>query len=48
MEYEKANKAAVVAINNAGGKGKHLPIKATELIAAPKKIAVTAPMLCAR
>ena len=45
MEYKKENKAAVVAINNAGAKGKHLSVEAPKLSAARMKVAdITAPM----
>jgi|TARA_B110001450_G_C17381635_1_gene383968 hypothetical protein len=33
MEYEKENKAAVIAINNADGDGKHLSTEASKLSA---------------
>ena len=47
MEYKKENKAAVVAINNAGAKGKHLSVEAPKLSAARMKVAdITAPMSC--
>ena len=41
MEYEEENKAAVIAINSAGGDGKYFSIGAPKLSFRQKKIAVT-------